>query len=493
MLQDVTFSAAAGAGTPAISIADRSIAEGNAGTTNAVVTLTLSAPSTSSVTVNYATAAGTATAGTDYTTTSGTATFAPGSTSTTITVPVLGDTTVEPNETVLVNLTAPVNATIADAQAVVTITNDDTAPTPTISIADVAVNEGNAGVTSAVLTLTLSATSTSSVTVNYATAPGTATAGTDYTTTSGTATFAAGTTTTTITVPVLGDTVVEPTETVLVNLTAPVNATIADAQGVVTITNDDGAALPAISIADRAIAEGNAGTTTAVVTLALSAASASTVTVSYATAAGTATAGTDYTTTSGTATFTAGTTTTTITVPILGDTTAESDETVLVNLTAPVNATIADAQAVLTITNDDTALPTPWQTQDIGAVGATGSASFATATTTFTVTGAGADIWGTADAFRYAYQPLSGDGQIIARVATVQNTNVWVKAGVMIRGDVSAGAAQGMMMVTPGTHQGEQLPASRRRQRRVDSHGRRLHRRPALGEADPQRQPRDGV
>ena len=102
-----------------------------------------------------------------------------------------------------------------------------------------AVNEGNAGVTSAVLTLTLSTTSTSSVTVNYATAPGTATAGTDYTTASGTATFAAGTTTTTITVPVLGDTVVEPTETVLVNLTAPVNATIADAQGVVTITNDD--------------------------------------------------------------------------------------------------------------------------------------------------------------------------------------------------------------------------------------------------------------
>ena len=379
---NVTVGPLSSTAPPAISIADRSIAEGNAGTTNAVVTLTLSAPSTSSVTVNYATAAGTATAGTDYTTTSGTATFAPGSTSTTITVPVLGDTTVEPNETVLVNLTAPVNATIADAQAVVTITNDDTAPTPAISIADVAVNEGNAGVTSAVLTLTLSATSTSSVTVNYATAPGTATAGTDYTTTSGTATFAAGTTTTTITVPILGDITVEPTETVLVNLTAPVNATIADAQGVVTITNDDAAALPAISIADRAIAEGNAGTTTAVVTLALSAASASTVTVSYATAAGTATAGTDYTTTSGTATFTAGTTTTTITVPILGDTTVEPDETVLVNLTAPVNATIADAQAILTITDDDStpSLLSPWQTQDIGAVGLTGSASFASAT-----------------------------------------------------------------------------------------------------------------
>ena len=88
-------------------------------------------------------------------------------------------------------------------------------------------------------------------------------------------------------------------------------------------------------------------------------------------------------------------------------------------------------------------MPAPWQTQDIGAVGVAGSASLAAATSTFTVTGAGADIWGTADALRYAYQPLSGDGQIIARVATVQNTNVWVKAGVMIRGDVTAGAARG--------------------------------------------------
>ena len=49
-----------------------------------------------------------------------------------------------------------------------------------------------------------------------------------------------------------------------------------------------------------------------------------------------------------------------------------------------------------------------------------------------------------------AYQPLSGDGQIVARVATVQNTNAWVKAGVMIGADVSAGSAQAMMMVTPG-------------------------------------------
>ena len=68
-----------------------------------------------------------------------------------------------------------------------------------------------------------------------------------------------------------------------------------------------------------------------------------------------------------------------------------------------MNATIADPQAVITITNDDSNTPSllsPWATQDIGAVGLTGSASYAAATKTFTVTGAGADIWGTADAFR---------------------------------------------------------------------------------------------
>ena len=50
----------------------------------------------------------------------------------------------------------------------------------------------------------------------------------------------------------------------------------------------------------------------------------------------------------------------------------------------------------------------------------------------FRIAGAGADIWGTADAFRYVYQPLAGDGTIVARVASVQSTNAWVKAGVMM-------------------------------------------------------------
>ena len=155
-LNDITFAAATGSTQPTISISDVSINEGNTGTTNAVVTLTLSAASSSTVTVDYATANGTASAGIDYTAASGTATFASGTTSTTISITVNGDTTVEPNETFSVNLTSPVNATVADAQAVVTIANDDV---PSISITDLSVNEGNTGTTNAVVTLTLSAAS----------------------------------------------------------------------------------------------------------------------------------------------------------------------------------------------------------------------------------------------------------------------------------------------------------------------------------------------
>ncbi len=68
----------------------------------------------------------------------------------------------------------------------------------------------------------------------------------------------------------------------------------------------------------------------------------------------------------------------------------------------------------------------------------------------FTVDGDGADIWGTADAFHFVYQPLSGDGEIYARVASVENTDAWAKAGVMIREELTAGSTHAMSVVTVG-------------------------------------------
>ena len=95
-------------GTPSISIADApAVTEGNAGTVAATFTVTLSAASDQTVTVDYATADGSATAGSDYQAASGTLTFAPGETSKTITVLVNGDRLAEPNETFVVNLSSP--------------------------------------------------------------------------------------------------------------------------------------------------------------------------------------------------------------------------------------------------------------------------------------------------------------------------------------------------------------------------------------------------
>jgi len=334
---------------PSMSIADASIVEGNAGVTNAVFAVTLSQASAQSITVSYTTAAGTAAAGSDFTTTSGSLTFAPGVTSQNIQVAVSGDALNEADETFTVTLSNPTNSTIARAIATGTITNDDAMPT--ISVADIVVQEGNAGTTPAVFTISLSAASGQTVTVNFATAPGTAAATADFQSASGTATIAAGATSTTVTVSVVGDTALEPDETFLLNLSAPVNATIARAQASAVIANDEG--LPALSIADATVTEGNSATVNAVFTVTLSGAGLQETRVAWATADGTATAGSDYVAASGTLIIAAGQTSGTITVVVNGDTTIESSETFAVNLSSPVNATISRAQATGTISNDD--------------------------------------------------------------------------------------------------------------------------------------------
>jgi regulation of enolase protein 1 (concanavalin A-like superfamily) len=93
-------------------------------------------------------------------------------------------------------------------------------------------------------------------------------------------------------------------------------------------------------------------------------------------------------------------------------------------------------------------LPTGWASQDIGAVGAAGSTTFANGA--FTVRGSGADIWGAADAFHFAYRTMTGDGTIVARVQSLEYVDRWTKAGVMIRASLAAGSRHAMMVASPG-------------------------------------------
>ena len=94
-------------------------------------------------------------------------------------------------------------------------------------------------------------------------------------------------------------------------------------------------------------------------------------------------------------------------------------------------------------------LPSPWSDQDIGAVGTQGRGSFLTGT--FIERGSGADIGGSADAFHYIYQPLNGNGTIIARIVTQYNSDPSAKAGVMIRETLTAGSKYAAVVITPST------------------------------------------
>src|SRR6185369_8932775 len=111
---------------PSLTIADTSVTEGNSGLASANFLVTLSPVSGQSVTVNFSTADGSALAGTDYVATNGSVNFSPGVTTQTISIPVIGNTVNETNETFFVNLSSPVNANLSRIQAVGTIVNDDT-------------------------------------------------------------------------------------------------------------------------------------------------------------------------------------------------------------------------------------------------------------------------------------------------------------------------------------------------------------------------------
>jgi hypothetical protein len=100
-------------------------------------------------------------------------------------------------------------------------------------------------------------------------------------------------------------------------------------------------------------------------------------------------------------------------------------------------------------------LPAPWKDTDVGSPAIAGSAGYTPSTKTFTVNGAGADIFGTppTDQFNYVYQPLAGDGNgtIIARVTSQTNTSSNEKTGIMIKQSTTSGSTPYILIeVQPG-------------------------------------------
>lgn len=240
---------------PTISVADNGVLEGDGGSNNVMLSVTLSQASEKPISIDYATADGTAIAGADYVATSGTLSFAAGQTATRISVPIVGDINEEPTETFTVNLSNPVNVTIDKGQASANIFDDDQ-PGIRLSSAGNFVNESLTGLNIFVLrkgNLAVPAT------IDYATSDtgsaspcnsqtGQASARCDYLTTLGTLRFAPGESLKTIRIPIVNDTYTEGPETFSITLSNPSGASlIAPSSAIVTIIdNDFGSTLNAI-------------------------------------------------------------------------------------------------------------------------------------------------------------------------------------------------------------------------------------------------------
>src|SRR5437773_6397753 len=251
-----------------------SIVEGDSGQAN--LTFTASVANSPSVPINMWFSAianhttpqqGDATAGSacggtvDFVAVDGTVSIQPGTNQVSISVPVCGDTAIEGNETFtgLVRDVQGAGAYCLELCAAYgTITDNDTAQpipfgtAPGLSVSNASVTEGDPStglflqlIHRLSFTVSLSAASTRTVTVDYQTAPKPATGGTqclfgtDYLSAAGTVTFNPGETSKTVLVTVCSDNVTEPNETMILRLSNPIGATLVDSLGVGTILNDD--------------------------------------------------------------------------------------------------------------------------------------------------------------------------------------------------------------------------------------------------------------
>jgi hypothetical protein len=217
---------------PEITASDASVVEGDSGSVPMTFSVSLSGPAADPVTVDYVVVGETATAGEDFIASQGTLSFRPGTATRTISVPVIGDRLNEGNETLSVNLSHPVDATIVRPRGVGAILDDDP---PGFAISDATVVEPGSGTAGATFTVTLSPAGSGTSTVGFATADGSASAPADYAATAGTLTFLAGQTSQTVSVLVNAHPVVDGVETFFVDLLSSSGPPVTRSRGMASI------------------------------------------------------------------------------------------------------------------------------------------------------------------------------------------------------------------------------------------------------------------
>ncbi|GIR73274.1 MAG: hypothetical protein CM15mP76_00010 [Prochlorococcus sp.] len=298
----------------------------------------LSSASGQDVTVDY-TVTGSATgSGTDFTLANGTLTISAGETSGTIAIDnIVDDSLDEENETIIVTLSSPSNATLGnDNVHTYTINDNDDAPTIDFNVTN---SSGVESVSSAGLTVDLSGASSKNITVDYVVTGSAIGSGTDYTLANGTLTINAGETSGTITIDnIVDDSLYEPNETIIVTLSNPSNATLGS-ENVHTYTITDNDSKPVVAF-DVKSSNGAESVSSKTITVGLSSVSGKNVTVDYE-VSGTATgSGTDHNLSNGTLTINAGSTSGIITIDIVDDSLDEIDETIILTLSNPSEATL---------------------------------------------------------------------------------------------------------------------------------------------------------
>lgn len=305
--------------------------------------------------VNYSVTGGTAIGnGTDYTLASGTAVISIGDSTTTFSITITNESVFESDETVIITLSSPVNANIGvNNQLTFTIENDDSAPSVQFQSAT---SNGSETVSNPSILVNLSSATGTSVTVDYSVTGGTATGnGTDYTLNSGTLTFLAGETQKTINPIIVNDINVESAETIICELSNPTAGLNlgATTTNTYTITDDDN--LRTIGYTASSSSTNESSSSINILVQLNNVDNINSTTVDYSVTGGTATGnGADYTLASGTATIIAGSNSANINVSIVNDLYDETNETIIITLSNPLNAKLGTITTyTLTILDDD--------------------------------------------------------------------------------------------------------------------------------------------
>ena len=356
---------------------------------NASVTLTVTAtPASSSViTVNLAETGTASGGGVDYSLGAGVLNISAGSTTATTSITAVDDGIYDPAETVIIDISSVSGGGATESgsqQETVTITDDEGAPTVSLSVDSNTVSEGD-GVGARTVTVTLSNTASDNVTVGLSTSGTTTGGGVDYKLNSNSLLIAAGSTTASTTLDISEDLLIEGTETIIVDISSVTNSIGITENGVQTETINltDNEAGPTVSISSSSPIAENGGVSTVTATMSAAAAQSTTINLLFS---GTADNGTDYLRSASSITIAAGNTSGSITVTGVNDSFNDEAETVIVDIDTVSGGNGASESGTqretITITDDD---PAPTVSLSISVASVTESAGANAVTLTATM------------------------------------------------------------------------------------------------------------